>query len=153
MLPIADGELERHFDAGRMPPGGFRHADHVRVAWVYLRRHPPAQALDRFRAGLRRFAEAQGAAQLYHETITTAYLLLIHERLAASGRALSWEAFAAANPDLLAWKPSILDRYYRPETLASDRAKREFVAPDGEEAIRGDWRLALQADGTQDGES
>ena len=33
-------------------------------------------------------------------------------------------------PDLLAWKPSALDRLYTPETLASDRARRVFVMPD-----------------------
>lgn len=32
--------------------------------------------------------------------------------------------------DLLAWQPSILDRYYRAETLDSDRARRTFVMPD-----------------------
>lgn len=29
-----------------------------------------------------------------------------------------WSAFGAANPDLLAWKPSILERYYTAPTLA-----------------------------------
>jgi hypothetical protein len=43
----------------------------------------------------------------------------------------SFEAFAARNPDLFAWKPSILDRYYDPETLRSDRARRVFVMPGG----------------------
>jgi hypothetical protein len=28
------------------------------------------------------------------------------------------------------WKPSILARYYRDETLSSARAKRTFVMPD-----------------------
>jgi hypothetical protein len=42
----------------------------------------------------------------------------------------TWESFAAANADLLTWQPSVLDRYYRPETLASDLARRAFVWPD-----------------------
>jgi len=41
-----------------------------------------------------------------------------------------WEPFARANPDLLTWRPSILERYYLPETLASDAARRVFVLPD-----------------------
>ena len=61
---------------------------------------------------LRRFAVAQGKPGLYHETITTAYLLLINERLDGAGRDLPWDAFADRNPDLLSWKPSVLDRYY-----------------------------------------
>ena len=91
--------------------------------------HPLPEALGRFCGGLRRFAESQGAPGLYHETITVAYLLLINERLSGHDD-LDWDAFAAGNQDLLAWKPSLLDRLYTPETLASDRARRVFLMPD-----------------------
>ena len=68
-------------------------------------------------------------AGLYHETITWAYVALIHERVERRPAA-HWEEFCRLNPDLLSWRPSILDRYYRPETLASDLARRVFVLPD-----------------------
>ena len=124
-----DAALVRLFEAGESPPGGFHHRDHVRVAWWYLRDCQLPEALARFVTGLQRFAAAQGKPDLFHETITTAYLLLINERL-ADGRDLVWDEFAARNPDLLTWKPSILARYYREETLSSPRAKRTFVMPD-----------------------
>lgn len=127
---MTDEELVSCFEDGTVPPGGFHHAEHVRVAWWYARRHPWLVALDRFRVALRRFAEAQGKPGLYHETITTAFVVLVVERLDGDGADLDWESFAARNADLLVWKPSILDRYYRPETLASDRARRLFVLPD-----------------------
>jgi hypothetical protein len=126
---MTDDQLLTEFEAGRVPEGGFHHRQHVRVAWNYLRVHPLPEALARFCAGLRRFAEAQGATGLYHETITVAYVLLINERLSSS-RDLDWDGFAAAYPELLAWKPSILDRFYSAETLSSDRARRVFVMPD-----------------------
>jgi len=125
-----DESLVRLFENGEVPPGGFHHGDHVRVAWWYLRQHPLAEALARFGATLRRFACAQGKPELFHETITTAYLLLINERLDADGRELAWQEFALRNGDLMRWKPSILTRYYREETLSSSRAKRTFVMPD-----------------------
>ena len=131
---MTDEELVGCFESGAVPEGGFHHPEHVRVAWWYLRREPLVEALERFRARLRVFAEGQKAPGLYHETMTTAYVLLIHERLERGGRDLSWERFAALNPDLLAWRPSILDRYYRPETLASAAARAMFVAPDGGQA-------------------
>jgi hypothetical protein len=124
-----DDTLVRTFEAGEVPEGGFHHAQHVRVAWWYLNRHSLADALARFSEGLRRFAERQNKPNLYHETITVAYVLLINERLAAC-RDLNWPQFADCNADLLTWRPSILDRYYRPETLSSARAKRTFVMPD-----------------------
>ena len=118
------------FEAGDEPPGGFHHREHVRVAWYYLTQSPLPDALVRFSTNLRRFAAARGKPGLYHETITTAFLLLINERLDDGARALAWPAFAERNADLLTWKPSALDRYYRSETLASDRARRTFVMPD-----------------------
>ena len=130
---MSDDQLLAAFEAGRVPEGGFHHREHVRVAWNYLRVHTLPESLARFCAGLRRFAEAQGAAGLYHETITVAYVLLINERLSSS-RNLDWDGFAAAYPELLAWKPSILDRFYRADTLSSDRARRVFVMPDRIEA-------------------
>ena len=126
---MTDEALLGDFEAGRVPPGGFHHREHVRVAWNYLRVHALPEALSRFCAGLRRFAEAQGATGLYHETITVAYLLLINERMHDTP-GLDWDGFVAAHPELLAWKPSLLDRFYRAETLASDRARRVFLMPD-----------------------
>jgi hypothetical protein len=106
----------------------FHHADHVRVAYAYVRTLPLLDAIARFSAALRRFAAAQGKPQLYHETITWAFLLLIHERV-ARGNEATWEEFAARNPDLLRWKPSVLDAYYTPEVLSSELARRTFVLP------------------------
>ena len=126
---IDDAGVMRLFEAGEAPPDGFHHRDHVRVAWWCLREAPLPQALMRFASGLKRFAAAQGKPDLYHETITTAFVLLINERL-DDARVLTWDEFAARNADLLKWNPSILERYYRGETLSSARAKRTFVMPD-----------------------
>jgi hypothetical protein len=131
---MTDESLVEYFEAGQEPPGGFHHREHVRVAWFYLRHAPLPAALERFRTGLRRFAEVQGAVRKYHETMTTAYVLLIHERLEAGARHLSWDEFAAREADLLAWNPSVLDRLYRPETLASERARVTFVPADRDAA-------------------
>ncbi len=105
----------------------FHHADHVRLAWCYLRALPLLPAIERFTTSLKRFAAHNGKPELYHETITWAYLLLIHERMNGEG---SFEEFRDAHPDLFRWKPSVLESYYRAETLGSDRAKRTFVMPD-----------------------
>ena len=125
-----DDAIVLTFEAGREPAGGFHHREHVRVAWYYLQRHALPEAIVRFSTALRHFAAAQGKPGLYHETITTAYLLLINERLDGDVRQLAWTAFADRNPDLLTWKPSVLHRYYHAETLTSDRARRTFLLPD-----------------------
>jgi hypothetical protein len=123
-------QLIKQFEDGRTPPGAFHHADHVRLAFEYLCRYSVLEALERFSDALKRFATAQGKAQLYHETITWAYLLLIHERMARAGCAQTWEEFAKCNPDLLVWKGGVLTSLYRQETLDSDLARHTFVLPD-----------------------
>jgi hypothetical protein len=129
---MKDHDFVTAFEACALPNEGFHHRDHVRLAWLYLQEMSPAAALVRFTEGLQRFATAHGKPGLYHETITWAYLLLIRERMAraADGNtAETFEAFAAANPDLLTWKPSILTSYYSAETLGSELARRVFVMP------------------------
>ena len=128
--PLGDREFLEAFEEGTLPEGSFHHRDHVRLARLYLERLEPAQALAKFSSGLRRFAERAGKSGLYHETITWAYLLLIRERMERSRPGISFEEFAAANPDLMTWNPSVLDSYYREETLQSDLARRVFLLPD-----------------------
>jgi len=122
-----DRDFVAAFEACEIDGGEFHHTDHIRLAWIYLREHPLLEAIERFTASLKRFAAHHGATGLYHETITWAYLLLIHERMNGE---TSFDDFRAANADLFTWKPSILSAYYRDETLASDRARRAFVLPD-----------------------
>ena len=126
---LSDDQLLTEFETGVLPDAAFHHQDHVRVAWLFVRRHGLPSALGEFTHALRRFAAAKGKPNLYHETITWAFLLLIGERQARQPAA-SWEEFAARNTDLLTWKPSILDRYYQDDTLWSDLARRTFVWPD-----------------------
>ncbi|MGA3239128.1 MAG: hypothetical protein ABSG03_22855 [Bryobacteraceae bacterium] len=127
---MTDDEFLASFEDGSLANESFHHADHIRMAFLYLRRYPALEALQRFSASLVRFAAAKGKPELYHETITWAYLLLIRERLARAGRQQTWTEFAAGNPDLLSWKDNVLQKYYRGETLSSDLARSTFLFPD-----------------------
>lgn len=127
---LDDEALIAAFEGEGFAAGSFHHSHHLRLAWAYLERHPILEVLGRFAASLRRLAAAAGQPGLYHETITWAYVFLVNERRAAPGQE-DWGSFAARNRDLLAWHPSLLEaRYYRPDTLWSDRARRAFVLPD-----------------------
>ena len=127
---MTDEALVHAFESTELPPEQFPHREHVRVAWWYLRECTLPEALLRFTTALRRFAAAKGVPGLYHETITVAFMLVIADRLDEESRALPWTAFAARHPDLLAWKPSVLSRYYTDQTLFSDRARQRFAMPD-----------------------
>ena len=127
---MTDQELIEQFEDGTLPIEGFHHREHVRTAFLYLTKYPVLEALQIFSRTLRRFAEVRGKLQLYHQTITWAYIFLIQERMARAGSKQSWEEFARDNPDLLVWKDGILTRFYRTETLTSDLARTVFLLPD-----------------------
>jgi hypothetical protein len=127
---VTDDDFIASFEGCRLAAESFHHSDHVRMAFLYLLRYPVLEALQRFSTSLARFAAANGKPELYHETITWAFLLLIRERMARSGRQPTWTEFAAANGDLLNWNDNVLKKYYRGETLSSDLARTTFLLPD-----------------------
>lgn len=121
-----DETLLARFEDATLPAADFRHREHVRVAWLLLRRAPFETAAARFCASLRRFAAAQGKADRFHATITWAYLALVDERSHATA-ASTFAGFEAANPELFDGRA--LSALYDDETLASPLARRAFVLP------------------------
>jgi hypothetical protein len=124
---VDDREFVTQFEECTLPPDSFSHRNHVRLAWLYLKEEPLLAALDRFRRSLKRYAGSLGASAKYHETITFAFLFLIHERMQQAPADETFDAFAERNPELF---QKILLRYYREETLASPLAREVFVMPD-----------------------
>ncbi|MFL6247077.1 MAG: hypothetical protein ACJ74H_13685 [Thermoanaerobaculia bacterium] len=123
---MTDGAFVEAFEACTLPAERFDHREHVRLAWIYLCEQPLLEALPRFITSLKRYAGSLGASTKYHETITYAFMFLIHERM-QRGAADTFDEFAAANADLFG---PILQRYYRAETLGSDLARSTFLLPD-----------------------
>lgn len=126
-MPANDpGGLLSDFAAGRIDPARFPHRHHVRVSYELLERHPFPEALLHLARGLRQLAVRAGRPEVYHETITAAFLALIAERR-LRGRFADWEDFAKRNPDLL--KKDCLRSWYEPELLQSNIARETFVLP------------------------
>ena len=126
---ISDDDFIAAFEALTLKAELFRHADHVRLAFVYLQRLDLLDTLRRYADGLRRFAAHHGASDRYHETVTWALVILIHERMASYAGPLQWPVFAADHSDFLRWKDGVLFDYYGPEILESDLARRTFLLP------------------------
>jgi hypothetical protein len=119
-------ELER-FVRGEVAAAGFAHREHVRMAFEMLRRHDFAETVLHFSRALRAMAQRAGKPEAFHQTVTIAFLSLIAERL-ETGRWSDFAGFARDNPDLL--EKSLLARWYRPERLASEPARRTFLLPE-----------------------
>jgi len=128
-------ELIAALEECSLPASSFNHRAHTQAGFAYLQMLGYAGALAAMASALRRFAAHHGKQGLYHETITAAFLALIHERMAEDlfamggdlSRKLEWESFAARHPDL--FEGDLIGRYYSKETLRSDLARRCFVLP------------------------
>jgi hypothetical protein len=120
----AEADLAR-FIRGDCDPTNFPHREHLRMAFEILRRHSFPETVLHCSQALRRMTSRAGKPEAYHETITIAFLSLVAERMGDTG---DFESFAALNPDLL--DKHVLTRWYRPERLASDCARRTFVLPE-----------------------
>jgi hypothetical protein len=93
-----------------------------------LARHSFGEAVDRFSRGLKLLAARAGRPDIYHETITVAFLALINERRARA-KTQSWDEFRSHNADLL--DKRCLEKWYTPEQLSSDLARGTFCLPRG----------------------
>jgi hypothetical protein len=101
MLSRDEVELARALERCEIPGGGFPHAAHLRVAWVYLHECQSIdQAIDRMAETLRRFAGAVGQAEKYSDPITAFWMLQVAAARAAMPGA-SFEAVLQAYPRLL----------------------------------------------------
>ena len=115
------------FLGGKIDGRDFHHADHLRVGFELLCRDTFPDALAAYSAALKGVAARAGNPGAYHETITVAFLSLIAEHHAA-GRYTDFEALIGDHPQLL--DKSILGRWYAPERLRSEIARRTFVMPE-----------------------
>lgn len=121
---LSDAEFLAAFHACSLPPACFRHADHLRLAWLSVhQQHSLKTAIDNVRDGIRAYATHLGKPELYHETITVGWLYLI-----ASHDEPTFEEFLRLNENRL--NGELLHRFWSPELLQSETARREWVAPD-----------------------
>jgi hypothetical protein len=103
MVAADDVALTRALERGELPAGGFRHASHLRVAWVYLSESSTVdEALARMGDTLRRFAASVGQAEKYSDAITAFWMYQV-----AAVRAVMP---AAAFDDVVRAYPRLLDK-------------------------------------------
>ena len=126
---MTDEDLIAAVDARSLPLGAFTHAEHVHLAWSCLRRWPLLAAMREFRRLLVAFATHHGKPNLYHETVTFASLLLVHERMARTPHLTDWPAFSREHPDLLSWHNGPFFKLYPTEILKDSTARSQFVLP------------------------
>ncbi len=127
---LTDDELVARFEAGTLAPADYHHREHLRIAFAMLRGADFGEAALRFRSALGRYAAALGATAKIHETLTWAYLALVHARMQDAADACSLDLLARC-PELLDHRGGALARHYDVAAItASPLARRVFVLPE-----------------------
>jgi len=121
-----DAEFLQHFETAALHP--FHHADHIRMAWLYLRREGWSQGYPLIQRGIQHMAEQHQARLLYIETITQFWALMVLAAIEARPDIADFTAFQQAHPHL--FDKTLIAQYYSRDLLESEAARRAWAAPD-----------------------
>jgi len=125
---LADAELVRAFEQCQLPHGSFHHADHIRLAWIYVCRHGAKDAETRLLAGIRKMAQHANAPQKFLYTTTVAWTRLVAAACRQDPRAENFVDWASLHPRLL--DRTLLSKHYSPGRLETEEARSGWVEPD-----------------------
>jgi len=130
-----DAELLQRFEDLSLPFDQWTHRAHVKVAYLYWQAYPFDQALQRIRAGIKAYNDAnkvpEGPTSGYNETTTVAFFHLISATAAAYGVAMptaTADAFCDMHPQLMT--RHALRLFYSPQRRMHPLAKSQFIEPD-----------------------
>jgi hypothetical protein len=126
--PMDDEEFMRAFEACD-PKLRFTHEQHLRAAFCYLQREPLGHAAERFKASLLRLASSRSMPNLYHETITWAYMVLLNEKRCMLGAGATFDEVKERWPELLDHGNGELRRLYAGDELDDVDSRRVFCLP------------------------
>jgi len=120
------------FEARTIPLDAWNHRAHLTIAYLLLREHPLEEATNRMRRGVQAYNAAHNIEQTptggYHETLTVAWMRILHTTIAAYGPGESADDFLAQHPHLLS-KVMLRLFYTRPRIMSSE-ARYGWLDPD-----------------------
>jgi hypothetical protein len=127
-----DALFQQAFEATTFPAENWHHREHVKIAYIYLRTFPFDEALNCVRAGIQALNASQNVpdepGRGYHETMTQAWLRIVHCMLCEFGPSETADVFVDTHAQLLSKRALLL--FYSRDKLLSAEAKRTFVEPD-----------------------
>jgi len=115
------------FQAGQIANQSFHHRDHLRLAWVQIRRLGLERASEVVTTGIRRFAAHHGSAERYNDTMTRFWLRLVGLGISRNPE-LTFEQLLAREPHLL--DKSLPFKHWSRHRLTGPEAKQGWVDPD-----------------------
>ena len=126
--PMSDDEVLRAFDATQLNPAKFHHADHIRLAWLCIRRYGAVQAEARLLDGIRKLAQRAGAPGKFLHTTTVVWVRLVAAAYREANPCDSFYEWINSHPHLL--NRHLLEEHYSAGKLESREARCGWLDPD-----------------------
>jgi hypothetical protein len=119
-------ELAEILDEIAPPGSGFRHRQHVHLAFIAARRYGTPRAASMISDWIRQLTAH--APQKFNATVTMAWTEIVGHHVAADPTVTDFDVFAERYPALL--DKRLLTRHYSAAVLASPQARTGWVEPD-----------------------
>jgi hypothetical protein len=123
-----DDEFLHAFFGVRLANSEFRHRDHLRLAWLAVRRHGGVAAEEVVTAGIQRFAEHNSHGLAYHDTMTRFWVRLVAHAVFHRPEIDDFETFLTAYPLLLDKNTPL--RHWSREAMFAPDARAAWRDPD-----------------------
>lgn len=102
-----DDQFLDAFERCEIPNDQFHHRDHVRLAWIYLRKYGFDEAALRIGQSIRNFAAHHGANSKYDQVLTVAWLRRVDDAMRSAPGVDSFGGLVDKRPELLIWPPPV----------------------------------------------
>jgi hypothetical protein len=126
-ITAADEQFLAAFEAGKIANQDFHHRDHLRLAWIQIRRLGLDRASDAVTGAIGQFAARHGHADRYHETMTRFWVRVVGMGITRHPT-LAFDDLVAAEPHLL--DKNLPYRHWSRERMGSAEARRQWMEPD-----------------------
>jgi len=113
---------------GSLPGSELRHRGHLRLAWLLLGRHSLDDASEIVCRALKNYAQAQGAPDRYHETLTRFWMRIVNHAMELAPVAESTDELVERFPILL--EKGLPYRHWSRDCFDSAEARKSWVPPD-----------------------
>jgi hypothetical protein len=125
---IPDDEFLHAFFGRTLANSDFRHRDHLRLAWLAVRRHGAGTAEEVVTAGIQRFAQHHSHGPAYHDTMTRFWVRLVAHAVSDRPEIEEFDEFLTAYPLLLDKNTPL--RHWSREAMFGADARAEWREPD-----------------------
>ena len=100
MRELSDVKFLQAVAQAQIPPALFGHREHLRLAFLLLRRDGEEEGTRNLVSALRRYTAAHGIGHIFDEPLTLRWVARLLSAMASASDATSLDALLAAAPEL-----------------------------------------------------